>query len=167
MFTAAVTTALLLAALATTAPAANATTLVTCAGTETVTFQPPLTNTPTSTQVHFAIDLSHCLLGGVASGHSEGDFTLTSNCTALTILPPAFTDTYTWNTKAASTVTYTAPVETDVNGSLVVTDTGTVTSGFDTGGLANETTALPEPNLTACATTGVTQVSGTYLLTIT
>jgi hypothetical protein len=52
-----------------------------------------------------------------------------------------------------------------VNGSVVVTDTGTVTNGFDHGAVANETTTLPQPNLTACATTGVAQLNGPYTLT--
>ncbi len=146
-------------------PVAHAATLLSCVGTETVTFAPPLTNTPTLTHVHFAIDLDLCLTGGVTTGDSEGDFQVTANCTTVDLLPPAFTDTYQWNTTASSTVTYTAPVETVVNGSLVVTDTGNVTSGFDHGALANETTTLPEPSLTACATTGVPQLNGPYTLT--
>ena len=159
---AAVSVGLLVGAVA--APAAHASSLLLCTGTETVTFQPPLTNMPTSTHIHFAIDLAHCV-GGVSSGESDGDFTLTTDCTVLDILPPAFSDTYQWNTRASSTATYTAPVLTQVNGSLVVTDTGTVTAGFDSGALANETTTLPEPNLTLCATTGVAQVNGPYALT--
>lgn len=147
------------------APAAHATTLLNCVGTETLTFQPPLTNTPVPTEVHFAIDLDHCLAGGVSTGSSEGDFELTTNCTVLDVLPPAFSDTYRWNTGASSTATYVAPVETVVNGSLVVTDTGTVTGGLDQGVLANETTTLPEPSLLACSTSGVAQVSGPYALT--
>jgi hypothetical protein len=147
------------------APAAHATTLVNCLGTETLTFTPPLTNTSTPTQIHFAIDLDLCLTGGVSSGVSEGAFQASADCTALNVLPPAFTDTYHWNTKATSAATYTAPVETTVNGSVVVSDTGTVTSGFDQGAVANETTTLPEPNLTACPTTGVAQLNGPYTLT--
>jgi hypothetical protein len=147
------------------APAAHATTLLNCLGTETLTFTPPLTNTSRPTQIHFAIDLDLCLAGGVISGESHGDFEVTTDCTVLDVLPPAFTDTYQWNTRASSAATYTAPVLTQVNGTVVVTDTGTVTSGFDHGAVANETTTLPEPNLTACATTGVAQLNGPYALT--
>src|SRR5690348_7328613 len=81
-----------------TAPVAHATTLLTCVGTETLTFQPPLTNTPVPTQVHFAIDLDHCPAGGVSTGSSAGGFALVANCTVLDVLPPAFSDTYQWNT---------------------------------------------------------------------
>lgn len=147
------------------APAAHASSLLSCEGTETVTFQPPLTNTPALTQVHFAIDLDYCPAGGVTTGESHGDFPVTTSCTTLALLPPSFTDTYHWNTGASSTVTYTAPVETVVNATLIVTDTGTVTSGFDQGAAANETTPLPQPAPLACATTGVTQLRGPYTLT--
>ena len=147
------------------APVAHATTLLSCVGMETLTFQPPRTNTPVPTRVHFAIDLDHCPAGGVSSGSSAGGFELVANCTVLDVLPPAFSDTYQWNTGASSTATYTAPVETVVNGSLVVTDTGTVTGGLDQGAVANETTTLPEPNLIACATSGVAQLAGPYTLT--
>lgn len=146
-------------------PAAHAAAPLSCAGTETLTFQPPLTNTPTPTQVHFAIDLTLCLTGGITSGSSDGNFQTTASCTTVNVLPPAFTDTYQWNTRASSTVNYTAPVETVVNGSVVVTDTGNVTSGLDNGAVANETTILPEPGLLACATTGVAQLIGPYTLT--
>lgn len=147
------------------APAAHATTLLNCVGTETLTFQPPLTNTSRPTQIHFAIDLDLCLAGGVVTGDSEGGFQVPADCTAVNLLPPAFTDTYHWNTGASSAATYTAPVETTVNGSVVVTDTGTVTSGFDHGAVANETTTLPQPNVTACAAAGVAQLNGPYTLT--
>lgn len=147
------------------APAAHATTLLNCVGTETLTFQPPLTTTPVPTQVHFAIDLDQCPAGGVSTGSSAGGFETTASCTVLDVLPPAFSDTYEWDTGTSSTATYIAPVETVVNGSLVVTDTGTVTGGLGQGALANETTTLPEPNLLTCSTSGVAQTTGPYALT--
>ncbi|MER6300644.1 hypothetical protein ABT247_13890 [Kitasatospora sp. NPDC001539] len=150
-----------------TAPSAHAAPqpLLSCQGTETLTFQPPLTNTPKPTRVSYAIDLSVCPVGGVTSGTSQGSFTATASCTALSVLPPAFSDTYHWNTGASSTVSYTAPVETAVNGTVTVTDTGTVNSGLDHGSLANETTTLPQPDLTTCAGPGVARLSGPYALT--
>jgi hypothetical protein len=78
---------------------------------------------------------------------------------------PAFSDTYQWSNGTSSTVAYTAPVETVANGNVIVTDTGTVTSGLDQGAVANETTTLPQPNLAACAGTGVSQPNGPYVLT--
>jgi hypothetical protein len=150
-----------------TAPAARGATvpLLSCQGTETLTFQPPLTNTPTPTLVHYAIDLDLCLGSGVSTGESQGSFVVTASCTTVDVLPPAFSDTYQWNTGASSVATYTAPVETTGNGTVIVTDTGTVTSGLDQGALANETTTLPQLNLAACAGTGVSQLTGPYTLT--
>jgi hypothetical protein len=150
---------------AATAPAALASSPLSCTGTETVTFSPPLTFASTLTQVHFAIDLDNCPTGGVTAGESHGDFAIMTSCTTLSLLPPAFTDTYSWNTGQFSAVTYTAPVETVVNGLLVVTDTGTVTGGLDQGAVANETTNLPQLSLLACLTTGVAQLRGPYALT--
>jgi hypothetical protein len=139
--------------------------LLSCQGTETLTFQPPLTNTPKGTQVHYAIDLDLCLSGGVTSGESQGSFTVSASCTTISLLPPAFSDTYQWSNHTSSTVTYTAPVETLGNGTVIVTDTGTVTSGLDQGAVANETTTLPQPSVAACAGTGVSQLTGPYVLT--
>lgn len=139
--------------------------LLSCQGTETLTFKPALTNAPKPTRVSYAIDLSLCPVGGVTSGTSQGSFTVSASCTTISVLPPAFSDTYIWNTGASSTVTYTAPVETTGNGTVIVTDTGTVTSGLDHGALANETTTLPQPNLIACAGPGVSQLTGPYALT--
>jgi hypothetical protein len=56
-------------------------------------------------------------------------------------------------------------VITTVNGTVLVTDTGTVASGLDQGAVANETTALPQPNPSACVGRGVSQLTGPYALT--
>lgn len=150
-----------------TAPAAYGAPLpvLSCQGTETLTYQPPLTNTPEPTRVGYDINLNHCLLGGVTSGVSQGSFTVSTSCTTISLLPPAFSDTYQWSNRTSSTVTYTAPVVTTVNGTVIVTDTGTVASGLDQGAVANETTALLQPNLSACAGEGVSQLTGPYALT--
>ena len=150
-----------------TAPAARGALvpLLSCQGTETLTFQPSLTNTPTPILVHYTIDLDLCLGSGVSTGESQGSFVVTASCTSVNVLPPAFSDTYQWNTGASSVVTYSAPVETTGNGTVIVTDTGTVTSGLDHGALANETTILPQLSLAACAGTGVSQLTGPYTLT--
>jgi hypothetical protein len=165
-----VTGAVLLLALAAglvTAPAARGAPvpLLSCQGSERLTFQPALTNTPTPTRVHYAIDLDLCLGSAVSTGESQGSFVVTASCTSVDVLPPAFSDTYQWNTGASSIVTYTAPVETTGNGTVIVTDTGAVTSGLDHGALANETTVLPQLNPVACAGAGVSQLTGPYTLT--
>jgi hypothetical protein len=139
--------------------------VLSCQGAETLTFWPPLTSTPHMTQVRYAISLDHCIAGGVTGGESQGSFTVPTSCTTISVLPPAFSDAYQWSNRTSSTVDYTAPVETTVNGTVIVTDTGTVSSGMDQGAVANETTALPQPDLAACAGTGVSQLSGPYLLT--
>jgi hypothetical protein len=139
--------------------------VLSCQGTEKLTYQPPLTNTPEPTQVGYAINLNHCLVGGVTSGESQGSFTVSASCDTISLLPPAFSDIYQWSNRTSSTVNYTAPVITTVNGTVIVTDTGTVASGLDQGAVANETTALPQPDLSACAGAGVSQLTGPYILT--
>lgn len=57
-------------------PAAQAVSTVVklqCVGTQSVTFDPPLTNTQKPTKVGFTENLTTCLLGGVASGMSAGN----------------------------------------------------------------------------------------------
>ena len=71
-----------------------------------------------------------------------------------------------WNTGISSTVTYTIHVEKPLNGSVLVTDTGTVTSGFDQGATAVERVVLPQLDPTACAGAGVAQLTGPYTLTL-
>lgn len=131
----AVASAVLLLAMAVslvTAPAARGALvpLLSCNGSETLTFQPALTNTPTPTLVRYAIDLDACLGGSVSTGASQGSFLVTASCTTVDVLPPAFSDTYQWNTGASSVVTYTAPAETTGNGTVIVTDTGTVITAW-------------------------------------
>src|ERR1051326_3200019 len=127
--------------------------VLSCLGTETFTYQPALTNTPRPTLVHAAINLNLCLVGGVTSGKGQYSITATVSCTGAGLLPPAFSDIYQWSNGTSSTVTYTASVTTPVNGTVIITDTRTVTSGFDQGAAANATTTVPELNLTACAGT--------------
>lgn len=141
------------------------TSLLSCTGTQVTTFQPPLTNTPKLTSVHVRTVLDTCVTGGVASGEARSDFQATASCTNLMLPPPPFTVTYEWNTGASSTVMYTASVQELVGGSVVVIDTGTVTSGLDQGAIANETVVLTPPDLLACLGRGVAQVTGQYLLT--
>lgn len=138
--------------------------LLACQGTETFTYQPALTSTPEPTLVRAAISLNLCLLGGVSSGEGQYSVTATVSCTGADLLPPAFSDTYQWSNGTSSTVTYTASVTTPVNGTVIITDTGTVTSGLDQGAAANATTTVPELNLAACAGTGISQQSGSYVL---
>ena len=139
-------------------------TVLTCEGAATVAFDPPLVNTPRPTQLTFHEDLDYCPTGGVTSGDGGTTLHATTGCTALN-LPPTFTVTYHWNTRQSSTVAYTATTATRlVNSSTVVTSQGTVTSGLDLGSVVVDQVTLPQPDLTACAASGVTQVTGPVVL---
>jgi hypothetical protein len=164
-----VVTAVLLAVLATliAAPAAHATpmTLVHCEGSFTVTYNPPLTNTTTLTEVTFHNDLDSCLIGGVASGDASGEFSAIRSCTTLDLPPHPATTTFYWNTGASSTIAFSlSTVDRLVNGTTVVTSYGTVIHGFDQGAQAIHTAIQPQLNPIACAGSGVAQLTGPELL---
>lgn len=162
-------TALLLAVLSTltAAPAADATsaTLVHCAGSFTVTYDPPLTNTPRLTEVTFHNDLDSCSIGPVASGDASGEFSAIRSCTTLDLPPHPATTTFTWNTGASSTIAFSlSTVDRLVNGTTVVTSYGTVTQGFDRGAQAIHTAIQPQLDPIACASAGVAQLTGPEIL---
>jgi hypothetical protein len=165
-------TAVLLAVLSTlstliAAPAAHATpmTLVHCEGSFIVTYDPPLTNTPTLTEVTFHNDLDSCPIGGVTSGDASGEFSAIRSCTTLDLPPHPATTTFYWNAGASSTIAFSlSTVDRLVNGTTVVTSYGTVTHGFDQGAQAIHTAIQPQLNAIACAGSGVAQITGPELL---
>ncbi|WP_326919838.1 hypothetical protein [Actinophytocola sp.] len=149
------------------APAAHATsaTLVHCEGSFTVTYDPPLTNTPRLTDVTFHNDLDSCLTGGVTSGDASGEFSAIRSCTTLDLPPHPATTTFSWNTGASSTIAFSlSTVDRLVNGTTVVTSYGTVSQGFDQGAQAIHTAVQPQLNPIACASSGVAQLTGPDVL---
>jgi hypothetical protein len=149
---------------AATTPAAHATPtipLLSCQGQFTVTYDPPLTNTPTLTRVTFHNDLHYCLVGGVTSGDVAGEFTAIRSCTTVDLPPHPATNTSRWNTGASSTIVFShSTVDSLVTGTTVVDSYGTVTEGFDEGANAVHTAIQPQLDLTACAGNGVAHVTG-------
>ncbi|RAJ38399.1 hypothetical protein K353_04336 [Kitasatospora sp. SolWspMP-SS2h] len=153
------------AALAT--PAAHADpVLMVCAGTGTQTYQPGITLTTRPTTVTNTSDLTTCAGGPVTSGHHRfGPFATTASCLYT---PPAGPDAFdlTWNDGTTSHYEGTYAVLT-TGGQLVVTSTGTVTSGRFAGKALQEVVAYTAPDLLQCATPqGVTSVSGPITVTV-
>jgi hypothetical protein len=135
-----------------------------CQGTVNVSYDPPLTYANTPTQVSATEDLN-CLTGGVSSGSASGSYVTTAGCTSIRLLVVAST-TYFWNTGQSSEVTYTTTaIERLLNGTVLVTEQGTVTSGFGQGKTAVYQMILPQPDLLACAGAGVSHLTGTEVLT--
>jgi hypothetical protein len=151
--------------IATAAAHATSATLVHCEGSFTVTYDPPLTNTPRLTEVAFHNDLDSCLFGAVASGDASGEFSAIRSCTTLDLPPHPATMSFTWNTGASSTIAFSlSTVDRLVNGTTVVTSYGTVTHGFDQGAQAVHTAVQPQLDPIACAGAGVAQLTGPELL---
>jgi hypothetical protein len=156
----------LTAAFPTAQAAANSPTAVLlCQGTETVSYSPPLTYTSKPTDVSGTEDLGYCPIGGVTKGSASGGFNGMLSCTSLRLLTVS-SSTYSWNSGQTSVVTYTTTaIERLLDGSVLVTEQGTVTSGFDQGRVAAYQIILPQLNVAACLGAGVGQLVGPEVLT--
>ncbi|MFB7944169.1 hypothetical protein ACFC6L_04550 [Kitasatospora phosalacinea] len=151
------------------APAARADdpTVMVCTGTGQQTYSPGITLTTRPTTVTNTSDLTGCTGGPVSSGHHHfGPFTTTASCLYT---PPTGPDAFdlTWNDGTTSHYEGTYLVTT-TGGQLVVTSTGTVTSGRFAGKALQEVVAYLAPDLLQCATPqGVTAVSGPITIVVT
>ncbi|WP_162906949.1 hypothetical protein [Allorhizocola rhizosphaerae] len=135
--------------------------LLYCEGYFTVTYDPPLTNTPTQTTVTYHNDLDYCLAGGVTRGDASGIFTGVRSCTALDLPPHPATNTYRWNTGASSTIGFShSTVDRLGNGTTLVASYGTVTHGLNQGANAIHTAIQPQLDPIACAGAGVAHLTG-------
>ena len=136
-----------------------------CQGTETASYDPALTYTPKLTDVSGAEDLDDCPTGGVTAGSASGGYQGTLSCTSLRLLAVS-SSTYTWNSGQKSVVTYTTTaIERLLDGSVLVTEKGAVTSGFDQGRAAAYQIILPRLDPTACLGAGVGRLAGPEVLT--
>ncbi|MGK5531151.1 hypothetical protein [Streptomyces sp. URMC 129] len=135
-----------------------------CRGTVTVSYDPPLTSVPKPTRVSGREDFV-CLSGGVTGGFAADSYGTTAGCTSLRLFTVS-TTTYFWDTGQTSHVTYTTTaIERLVNGTVLVTEQGTVTGGLHQGRTAVYQMVLPQPDLLACLGDGVSHLSGTEVLT--
>ncbi|WP_327179533.1 hypothetical protein OG599_32455 [Streptomyces sp. NBC_01335] len=150
------------------APTAHADPVVmVCTGTGLQTYSPGITLSTQQTEVTNSSDLTTCLGGPVSSGrHSFGPFDTTASCLYT---PPIGDDAFdlTWNDNTTSHYegTYVVVV---TGGQLIVTSTGTITSGRFAGKALQEIVTYLAPNLLQCATPqGVTSISGPISIVIT
>lgn len=136
-----------------------------CHGTVNVSYDPPLTFAAKPTQVSATEDFDFCPTGGVGSGSASGNYSTTAGCTSVRLFVVAST-TYFWDTGQSSEVTYTTTaIERLLNGTVLVTEQGTVTSGFGEGKTAVYQMILPQLDLLACAGAGVGHLTGSEVLT--
>ncbi|KPC61536.1 hypothetical protein [Streptomyces chattanoogensis] len=148
-------------------PAHAAPKLLSCTGTQTVTYKPPLTDTPKSTKVTITEVYTSCVnVDGIRSGTGSFSLTETASCTSINNpLGAQDSPTYTWNTGDTSGVLFkVTSVDRLANGTTQVTAVGKVTNGYGQGNTATRTVTLPTLNATACRA-GVPQQSGPATLT--
>ncbi|WP_157642769.1 hypothetical protein [Burkholderia ubonensis] len=144
---------------------------VICTGSETLSFNPALTNTQRNLVVTDTASLSPCLVVGVSginSATESAQGVANLSCQMLLGGGPA-TKIIHWSNGQSSTFSYTAS-SSAINGNFVITQTGNISAGLFKGQSAvgvSTLTSLSQPDfLTACAGSGVTSVSGGTTLTI-
>ncbi|PSL52502.1 hypothetical protein B0I31_113175 [Saccharothrix carnea] len=140
---------------------------VTCTppSSENATFTPPLTMTPQTVTVVSTVQYGPCVSlshPAVTSGSSTRTNVVPGrSCLDLLAGGPS-TFTITWNTGQTSTISANRTT-TIVGAALVVTHTGTVTSGLFTGSTVLQTTTGPATAVLPC-TAGLGTVAGIYSL---
>jgi hypothetical protein len=145
---------------ATAAPAAAQTTLVQCVGAQSQAYYPPLTMTPKPTTVTLGASYTACTGGdaGVTSGSRQATVKYPARSCLDLLKSEAITYTITWNTGQTSIITG----RTEVNvaaAALLVSISGTVTSGLYAGALVQQTIAGVTTDITLC-TLGLGTVNG-------
>lgn len=157
------------ATIAVQAQPASATTLLTCAGNYSITYNPGLTNTPQTVSFTAQTSYTLCLPALGLTGTATAAATLPSiACSQLLNPPNAGTTTINWNTGESSKYTWTSTAAA-VAGAIVTTTNGTITEGKFVGSTIERITISPNIQTlqNACNRAGgLTQENGTASLTI-
>jgi hypothetical protein len=143
-------TAVVVAGTSVWAPASAARVDVTCAGTETVKYEPGLLLSPQTVSVTVNGMLSPCTSSdsGIKTGTYLHNFTATLSCDTL-FAPLAATRVFQWSNGRSSTFVYKRAID-NAGGQTTVTFTGTITSGEFSGDPAVEQVVLVTPNSAQC-----------------
>lgn len=153
---------LVAAALAIPAQTANADVLdVTCTGSQTTTYSPALTLTPTSGSRSIATNYGPCISNDVASGFRVVDALPYTDRTCLNLLDAtSFTYDITWNTGQTTTVQANSNVQM-VGAALITTIHGVVIDGLYDGGTVLQVNTGVSLGVTQC-TLGIGSVSSIF-----
>ncbi len=138
---------------------------VTCTppSSETVTYTPPLTTAPQAVTINSTTQYGPCvsLSNPAISSGSRTRTLLIPGRTCLDLLNSGSTTfTIVWNTGQTSTISSNF-TSTTVGAALVVTDTGTVTSGLFAGSTVVQVLTAPATDVLLC-TAGLGTVSSIY-----
>ncbi|MFH8755934.1 hypothetical protein [Streptomyces atroolivaceus] len=148
-------------------PASAATTLVACAGTQTISYAPGLTNTPGTVTAQGTNNLGPCVAPNtnITAGTISFGATGTFSCQGL-LSSTSEVNVVHWSDGSTSTLNVTRTV-TKVNGQLVNTFTGVVTAGTFQGASVAWTIANLTLQLLACETAnGLTSLTGVDVFTL-
>jgi hypothetical protein len=159
-----------LSGIALSAPAAHALSVdVTCAGTETVTYQPGLLLTPQQVQVVVTGILAPCRSSdaGITTGNYTESFTTTLSCATL-FSGRTGTRVFHWSNGRSSTFSFNRAIN-NVGGQTTVTFTGDIVSGEFAGDTVVEQVTFVTPSTLQClAPPGLTTLGpGPVVLNIT
>ncbi|MFH8755946.1 hypothetical protein [Streptomyces atroolivaceus] len=127
------------------------------------TYSPPLTNTPQLSTTSSSWQLGPCVsasVPGLTSGSHSDTGTLRSRSCLELLSSGAVTLVFNWNTGATSTMSLNRTT-TVVGAVMIVTMTGTVTSGLFAGDTVVITLASPATDVLLC-TAGLGTVSSLY-----
>lgn len=162
--------AVALLAAAAMAPAAGAATALTCPGTETSTFSPPLTNTTKPTSISIGHSYGPCVNATNPLELRSGTASVTIppvplSCTSLLFSGPGSRVIH-WSTGTTSTFSFTATMSFLAGGAIQVTEEGSITAGEFFGDTALSTVTVASSNFLACGGAGVSQFVGVVTMTI-
>jgi hypothetical protein len=153
------------------APAAGAATVLTCPGTETSTFSPPLTDTPTPTSITISHHYGPCVNAADPLELRTGTASVTIPSGAATCTSLLFTTHMSrvihWSTGTTSTFELTANASFLPGGVIQIVEDGSITAGEFAGDTVLSTVTVAAPNfLVDCAGAGVSQFTGVATMTI-
>jgi hypothetical protein len=140
---------------------------LTCQGSEFTTFSPSLTMTAAATDINTDDSFGPCvstdtsISGGLAYTQTEDP---SASCGTLLGISSGET-TFIWTNGNTSTFSY-MKTTTNLNGEIVSTETGRITSGEFAGSLTTEVIVLPTLDLSACESGGLPTASGSVTLEI-
>ncbi|WP_345363461.1 hypothetical protein [Actinoallomurus liliacearum] len=150
------------------APAAHAVGLdQVCTLSEVVTYSPPLTTSPQTVTFTVSGQLFNCTSSSAPTGYyAESGTASGATCTSV-LSAGSGTRVFHWNNSALAPSTFSYNrVVSRVNGNIVVTALGAITSGTFTPDPTKSVGTGLEPDLTACGTTGVSQLTDVGTVTI-
>jgi len=148
-------------------PAAHASVDQVCAINEVIVYSPPLTNNPQSVTFTVNGQLFNCTSGSAATGsYSETGTAANATCTSI-LGAGSGTRVFQWTDAAIapSTFSYNRTVSR-VAGNIQVVAEGSIVSGTFTPNPAKSVGLGVQPDLLACMTTGVPQLTAVGILTI-